>query len=305
LVLDRETGKTKGFGFCEYRDAETALSAMRNLNGYEMNGRPLRVDYAENEKANITGGPGTFQPPQGQPERSNPDWWRNATGGAPIGALPPISRDGANRGGFAPDHIATAVQGMPLPQIYEIMARMKTLVQSNPDHARQTLIANPQLATGLLHAQIMIGMIAPAVVQKIVAHATAKQQAGAQQQPTAQQIGTLVPPIPPTQTTPPPITSYPNTIPSNTTIPVMNIVGAPSTSGVGVVPGGGGVGVASSGEDGSVVGGLGTAEQKALLQQVINLTPQQIEKLPPQQRQQVMQLKQYWMGQGMGYNVPK
>jgi cleavage stimulation factor subunit 2 len=30
LVFDRDTGKPKGYGFCEYRDAETALSAMRN-----------------------------------------------------------------------------------------------------------------------------------------------------------------------------------------------------------------------------------------------------------------------------------
>jgi cleavage stimulation factor subunit 2 len=30
LVFDRETGKSKGYGFCEYGDAETALSAMRN-----------------------------------------------------------------------------------------------------------------------------------------------------------------------------------------------------------------------------------------------------------------------------------
>jgi len=30
LVFDRETGKPKGYGFCEFRDQETALSAIRN-----------------------------------------------------------------------------------------------------------------------------------------------------------------------------------------------------------------------------------------------------------------------------------
>ncbi len=45
----------KGFGFCEFRDSETALSAMRNLNNFDMNGRLLRVDYAENEKSIATG----------------------------------------------------------------------------------------------------------------------------------------------------------------------------------------------------------------------------------------------------------
>jgi cleavage stimulation factor subunit 2 len=48
LVIDKETGKLKGYGFCEYKDEETALSARRNLQGYEINGRQLRVDFAEN-----------------------------------------------------------------------------------------------------------------------------------------------------------------------------------------------------------------------------------------------------------------
>lgn len=46
LVHDRETGRPKGFGFCEFVDAQTAETAQRNLNGFELNGRPLRVDSA-------------------------------------------------------------------------------------------------------------------------------------------------------------------------------------------------------------------------------------------------------------------
>lgn len=50
LVYDRETGKPKGYGFCEYQDIETAQSAMRNLNNYDFNGRPLRVGVAAGEQ---------------------------------------------------------------------------------------------------------------------------------------------------------------------------------------------------------------------------------------------------------------
>ena len=47
IVHDQDTGKPKGYAFCEYADAATALSAMRNLNGREWHGRTLRVDRAE------------------------------------------------------------------------------------------------------------------------------------------------------------------------------------------------------------------------------------------------------------------
>ena len=41
------------YGFCEYKDTETALSAMRNLNGFEIGGRTLRVDNACTEKSRM------------------------------------------------------------------------------------------------------------------------------------------------------------------------------------------------------------------------------------------------------------
>lgn len=44
LKLDDATNKSKGFGFCEYHDADTAASAIRNLDGYDVGGRTLRVN---------------------------------------------------------------------------------------------------------------------------------------------------------------------------------------------------------------------------------------------------------------------
>lgn len=43
LVNDRDTGRPKGFGFCEYSDPAGATSALEMLNGTELHGRPLRV----------------------------------------------------------------------------------------------------------------------------------------------------------------------------------------------------------------------------------------------------------------------
>jgi RNA recognition motif-containing protein len=47
LILDRETGKPKGFGFCEFHNKEDAESAFRNLNGTMFKSRQLKVDFAE------------------------------------------------------------------------------------------------------------------------------------------------------------------------------------------------------------------------------------------------------------------
>ena len=58
LIYDPATGKSRGFGFCEYEDAETARSAVRNLIGRELNGRPLRIDSATNAPGGGGGGGG-------------------------------------------------------------------------------------------------------------------------------------------------------------------------------------------------------------------------------------------------------
>ena len=56
LIYDPMTGKSRGFGFCEYEDSETAMSAVRNLAGRELNGRQLRIDSATNAPGGGGGG---------------------------------------------------------------------------------------------------------------------------------------------------------------------------------------------------------------------------------------------------------
>jgi RNA recognition motif-containing protein len=46
LVYDRETGRPKGFGFCEFSDEQSAQNAISSLNGADFNGRALRVNLA-------------------------------------------------------------------------------------------------------------------------------------------------------------------------------------------------------------------------------------------------------------------
>lgn len=46
IVTDHETGRSKGFGFVEMTDDEQAKTAIDELNGAEVMGRPLTVNEA-------------------------------------------------------------------------------------------------------------------------------------------------------------------------------------------------------------------------------------------------------------------
>ncbi len=47
IVTDRETGRSKGFGFVEMQNAEDGYRAISQLNGKEIEGRALRVNEAK------------------------------------------------------------------------------------------------------------------------------------------------------------------------------------------------------------------------------------------------------------------
>jgi cold-inducible RNA-binding protein len=47
LPTDRESGRPRGFAFVEFATDEAAASAIEKFNGYELGGRALRVNAAE------------------------------------------------------------------------------------------------------------------------------------------------------------------------------------------------------------------------------------------------------------------
>lgn len=46
IIKDRESGRSKGFGFVEMENADDAKAAIEKLNGSEFKGRPLVVNEA-------------------------------------------------------------------------------------------------------------------------------------------------------------------------------------------------------------------------------------------------------------------
>ncbi len=58
IVIDRETNRSKGFGFVEMPSQGEAEAAIKALDGSPMNGRPLRVNPAKPREAGAGGGGG-------------------------------------------------------------------------------------------------------------------------------------------------------------------------------------------------------------------------------------------------------
>ncbi|WP_027002018.1 RNA recognition motif domain-containing protein [Hugenholtzia roseola] len=46
IILDRETRRSRGFGFVEMQNEEDASAAVEQLNGFEMKGREIQVKKA-------------------------------------------------------------------------------------------------------------------------------------------------------------------------------------------------------------------------------------------------------------------
>ena len=64
IVIDRDTGRSKGFGFVEMPDQDEAEAAVKALDGAPLNGRPARVNPAK-PRAPGPGGPGGPRRPGG------------------------------------------------------------------------------------------------------------------------------------------------------------------------------------------------------------------------------------------------
>lgn len=58
VIMDRETGRSKGFGFVEMQRDDEAKSAIEALNDFQHEGRPLKVNEARPREPRSGGGGG-------------------------------------------------------------------------------------------------------------------------------------------------------------------------------------------------------------------------------------------------------
>ncbi|KAA0183314.1 hypothetical protein HAZT_HAZT010925 [Hyalella azteca] len=55
LIMDSETGRSKGYGFVTFHNSEDAKKALEQLNGFELAGRPMKVNHVTDRNDNSQG----------------------------------------------------------------------------------------------------------------------------------------------------------------------------------------------------------------------------------------------------------
>lgn len=58
IIMDRMSGRSKGFGFVEMSSEKEAQEAIKTLNGKELDGRKVIIDKARPQRQRSFGGPG-------------------------------------------------------------------------------------------------------------------------------------------------------------------------------------------------------------------------------------------------------
>lgn len=295
MVVDQETGKMRGFSFIEFEDPQAALSAIRNMNDYEMNGRKLRVNFSNSSHLE------TLASALGM-DLSQKDSHHGASGGAKDEQGNAAAGGGASSASGGTKAVASALKSMNKGEMYDVVAKLKEIAETNPDEARKLLTSHPQLPEAILYCMSELDMVKtpvpgssmssavpmapPPVDPRSAPPSMPPPPVALQPPPTAAMAAMPADPraraapadpraaardprsMPPPGSFPPPPPSFPAPPP----------MGPPPSA---MAPG--------------VAAGL----DPGLVRQVMALTPAQISSLPPDKQQSIMALRNQITGGGM------
>jgi len=251
LMSNPDTGKSKGFGFADFADADAAATAVRNLNDYEIDGRKIRVDWPHNNEKDSV--PSNYDQ-SAQPSDGFQAGGPNALPPLPAGVdLPPNLR--------AADAISQTLSSLPAPQLLEVLTQMKALAISDPVKATSLLKTAPQLSYAIFQALILMNLVDPKVLAQVVEQATRPAQSAniPPPQPNPQQYPGYPPPMP-GQMPPRPAQQY-----APTPVPQQQAPAPPQPQ--------------------------VQLSQQEMIQQVLAMDQRTIDSLPPTERAQIIQIR--------------
>ncbi|KAG6307076.1 hypothetical protein E4U45_005692 [Claviceps purpurea] len=268
LVYDSETGRPKGFGFADYPDTDSASSAVRNLNDFEVMGRKLRVDFSNEQKSGDDDNQMMSIPTNGVTG--------NTHNAQPV-SLPPLpAGQEIPQGLTCTDAISRTLNTLPPSQLLDILSQMKILAATEPQRATELLQQAPQLSYAVFQALLLMGLISPEAIQSVVdpngplpvpqsAAAAFAAPSAVSGYPAAANNNT--PPVSAMPYAPPPAAQ-----PAYGVAPVIAPVAAPAAAPV-------------------------AQDTDALMRAVMDLSQAQIDMLPEADKQQIMALRASFTGQ--------
>lgn len=168
MVTDQETGKPRGFAFVEFDEAQAALSAIRNMNDYELNGRRLRVNFSNSSHLEVLAGKLGMDLSQqtGKSGQRGPNTKASGPGAVgPTGSSGTGTTDAAsNARGSAgaisgTNAVADSLKGFSKGEMYDVVAKLKEIADRDPDEARRVISGHPQLPEALLFIMSKLEMI--------------------------------------------------------------------------------------------------------------------------------------------------
>ncbi|OMJ10342.1 Cleavage stimulating factor 64, partial [Smittium culicis] len=192
LIFDRETGKPKGYGFCEYPDIETASSAIRNLQDLDLNGRKIRLDYADpyslkrpnnnqDDKNFNTGrqpNNNRFKQPQDIQQQMTYQHQTQQHNSIQLNAPLPNQTHNTNQAPIIKpptQAIAETISSLSETQKKELLSQIKDSALKDNAKTREILHQSPQLAYALFHTLVEFQLLNDTQIQAILAPTLAAQ----------------------------------------------------------------------------------------------------------------------------------